>query len=185
MELRSRSKTSSRAIKNSTIYSTVSIPAKGFTLVEILIVIGLLAIIGGFSAVVSLDNYRMSAFRDERKTLITALQRARAMSLNNINQEPHGVAVLPSDQPNFYVVFEGDSYGGYDPSTDELIPSVYPVEKGVGSLEVVTFAQLSGETECDGAPCDGTTAIRLSDPARSASVDIVVNREGQIDWEQI
>ncbi len=158
---------------------------KGFTLIEVLIVIGLLAIIGGFSAVATLDNYRMSAFRDERKTLVTALQKARAEALNNIDQKAHGVAVLPSDHPSDYVIFEGDDYATADHDKDQLIPSSYSVELEAGSVQEVKFAQLSAVASCDGVVCDGVAGITLHDPVRDTSVAVTVNREGRVDWNNL
>ncbi len=109
--------------------------ARGFTLIETLIVIGLLAVIGGFTIVVNLNDLRIGAFRDERSTLTIALQKARSSSLNNINLKAHGVAIFPDDQPRSYVIFEGDSYASSDRDDDEVLASEYPVELDASSPE--------------------------------------------------
>ena len=51
----------------------VCIRRTGFTLIETLIVIGVLAIIVGFSLIINLGDYQGSAFRAERVTLVTLL----------------------------------------------------------------------------------------------------------------
>lgn len=154
----------------------------GFSLIEVLIVIGLLGVIAAFTAVADLSTYRMNALRDERKTLVTALQKARSESLNNINQKAHGVAIFPSDSPGNYVVFEGNDYASADHANDQVIPSSYPLTRSLDSIEEVVFEQLSALASCDGAPCDDTKIIELEDVVRQATAEIKVNREGQIDW---
>lgn len=162
-------------------HSASNLRTRGFTLTEVLIVIGLLAIIGGFTAVANYDNYRMGALRDERRTLVTALQKARAEALNNLNQAPHGVKVLPGGTPS-YVVFEGGDYASADHDKDVPIPSAYPVVLAGGSLDEVAFTQLSGEALCAGGTCGAGQTITLHDPVRNTDATVTINAEGRIDW---
>ena len=155
---------------------------KGFTLIETLIVVGLLAIIGGFTVAVNINDLRGSAFRDERSTLIIALQKARSAALNNINLAPHGVALSPSAHPGKYVVFEGDDYASADHALDEVLGGEYAVSFVPGSPTEVVFAQLSAEAECDGAPCSDAEPIRMEDPNRGMVFDILINAEGRVSW---
>ena len=92
----------------------------GFTMLEILVVIGLVLMLSTVTLLVSFDTYRGSNFRNDRDLLLATLERARAQSINNLcvgstcnvvqNSRPHGVAIRPNGQPNSYVVFQGASY---------------------------------------------------------------------------
>ena len=76
--------------------------SKGFTLMEVLVVIALLGVIFSLSVFISLDTYRGSSFRNERDTLVGVLQEARSEAMNNIciggtctGQQYPTVCILP------------------------------------------------------------------------------------------
>ncbi len=146
---------------------------QGFTLIETLVVLATLVLVAGLVLFFDLNNYRGSAFRAERSTIITVLESARANALNNIDQASHGVAIHPPDHPDSYVLFEGSSYAASDISTREVIDASYPVT--ITPIEVI-FSQLSGNANYDGT-------IALVDAARNNfTFTISVNREGRIHW---
>ena len=149
--------------------------AKGFTLMEMLIVMGIVLVIASAPLFIDLTNFRMDAFRAERSAIVSILQKARADALNNINQEPHGVAFFPADHPQSYVVFEGASYAASDPAKREVTNMNYPITFGATSPTEIVFSQLDAATGFTGD-------IVLNDPQRGASVAITVNREGAISW---
>src|SRR3989344_9280246 len=68
-----------------------SLSLTGFTLTEILVVVGIFALLMSFSLVVSLDIYRGDSFRAEQDFVISILQKARSQSINNINETSHGI----------------------------------------------------------------------------------------------
>ena len=74
----------------------VEIPARnsraGFTFIEILMVMALLAILGGLGLFMSMESMRGGTFRDNRNIIVSSLQRARSMA-----DEP--VAVSPRKGP--------------------------------------------------------------------------------------
>src|SRR3989344_6188897 len=77
----------------------------GFTLIEIIISMAILATIAGLGLFMSFDFYKSYAFRGEKNTLVSVLQKARDQSLHNINQTRHGARV--STQPLLqYTLFE-------------------------------------------------------------------------------
>ena len=139
---------------------------KGFTFVEIIIVLGLLTMLAGFSVFIGLDGYRGYAFRTERAVLVSTLQKARAESLNNVNQSPHGVRFSTND----YVLFEGTDYLSRDSSKDETVTTSYGVTFS-GSPEIV-FEQLSGDST--------DSSVALTDGIRTVTVSI--NGEGRISY---
>jgi prepilin-type N-terminal cleavage/methylation domain-containing protein len=146
----------------------------GFTLLEVLVVMGLVTLILGATLFFDVNSYRGDAFRAERTNLVTALQTARANALDNINQAKHGVAINPNGY-NGYVIFEGDNYTVSNPTTRVAIPASYPVTLASTSPQEVVFAQLSGDTGFSGQ-------LMLIDNERYATSTININYEGKIGW---
>jgi prepilin-type N-terminal cleavage/methylation domain-containing protein len=147
--------------------------ARGFTLIEMLVVIGLVTAFASLSLFIDLNSYRGDAFRAERNTVVTLLQRARADALNNIGQDPHGVAIFPADHPHSYVLFAGADYAASPGSTREVFDMSYAIELTAGPNEIV-FQQLSGATAYDGS-------LTLRDTERGMDTVITINKEGLID----
>ena len=146
----------------------------GFTLIEVLVVIGLLTVIFGSSLFFDVNTFRGDAFRAERANLVTALETARADALNNINQSKHGVAINPSGTAG-YVIFEGENYATSRLITRVTIPAAYKISLASTSPSEVVFSQLSGDTGWSGE-------LILVDNERQATTSIVINYEGKIGW---
>jgi prepilin-type N-terminal cleavage/methylation domain-containing protein len=149
---------------------------KGFTLIEMVIAIGLLAILASLGLVVSMDNYRGHSFRDERDVVVSALQKARSRAISNVckgescdNGKPHGVFLRDQE----YVIFQGSSYLNRDERYDEVIVSNAGAVELSGVDEIV-FSRLSGSVE-------ETGLITVSDKTGRSS-DIYINNEGLITW---
>lgn len=149
--------------------------SRGFTLIEILIVIGLVALVGGAVLFVDLNNYRGDSFRSERNTVVNLLGQARIDALNNVSEEPHGLALHPADYPDSYVLFAGSSYASSDPATRVPYKQNYAVAFGPGSPAEVVFEQLNGDSSVAGT-------ITMTDSDRAFSFDIAINSEGGISW---
>lgn len=136
-----------------------------------LVVIGILAMLGGALSFIDMNNYRGDAFRAERGSLIVSLQTARADALNNINQKPHGVAIHP-DGYDGYVIFEGESYASSTVRTE--VAANYGVGIALGSPMEIVFEQLSGNSNYASA------TITITDPERGITSKIFINHEGAI-----
>ena len=154
------------------------IPAKrAFTLIEVMVVIGLFFIVGGLGLLISMDSYRSSSFYADRNLLVATLQRARAEAIHNVclgtctginnDGKAHGVHIL-SDK---YVIFQGTAYSSSDPLNAEFSANPGFVH---GGLTDVLFTQLSGTTT-------NTGDIVLSDKAGHVSTT-TIGSEGQISW---
>lgn len=152
--------------------------ATGFTLLEVLVVIGIMTMLGGFALIVSMDVYRGFAFRTERDMLVSVLYKARNQSMSNvclgagcIDGSPHGVYVSTGQ----YVIFQGTSYATRDTAVDEVIvASNAAASIAPHSLSEVVFTQLSGIASPVGT-------IGLIDTAGHVSTT-TINSEGQISW---
>ncbi|PJC65463.1 MAG: hypothetical protein CO020_00525 [Candidatus Colwellbacteria bacterium CG_4_9_14_0_2_um_filter_50_12] len=140
---------------------------KGFTLLEIIIVVALFAILAALGLFIGLDLYRGYALASERSTVVNILEKARSQSVNNINQTPHGVHFTGSA----YVIFQGASYASRDQSYDEVITSAPGVTAG-GVTETV-FTQLEGSA-------NPTGEVTVSNGLKSMTISI--NNEGRINW---
>ncbi|NBV77613.1 prepilin-type N-terminal cleavage/methylation domain-containing protein [bacterium] len=122
---------------------------RGFTLLEVMVVIALSCMILALSLVVSLDTYRSAAFVNDRALLIALLQHARAQALNNVclgnctDGVPHGVHI---DQ-DAYTVFQGASYNPSDSNNARFESNTAIVKSGISD---VIFSQLSATTSTTG-----------------------------------
>ena len=155
----------------------------GFTLIEIMMVMAFVAIIGGFTLIVSLDSYREYNFHSDRDLLVSALQRARSQAEGNVclgasctDGLPHGVSIHPADHPTDYVIFQtidaNPDYAHRDATQDVLIETNPATVFTPGSAEFV-FGSLSGNPTTPGT-------ITLSAAGHSSTVTI--GQEGQITW---
>jgi len=147
--------------------STSTLNKKGFTLIEIILVMTLLVMVLGFGLITGFDSYRRDALRAERNTVISVLQKARSQAINNVNNSKHGFYF---DGTN-YIVFEGTSSDSRISEKDLLIPK-NSVITATGSVEIV-FDQLMGNTVQTGD-------FILSDDTSSTTISI--NQEGRINW---
>lgn len=137
---------------------------KGFTLLEIVLVIGICVILLAVGLPMTFDLYYRASFESEYNLLTSALQQARSLAIINNNQANHGVYV----GTNGYVVFQGASYAGRTVSQDRVYPRATQVTVS-GATELV-FTALSGSV--------ASTSLSLTDGTRNR--DLFVNSEGLI-----
>jgi prepilin-type N-terminal cleavage/methylation domain-containing protein len=146
----------------------------GFTLTEILIVIGLISVVASMTVIVSMDSWRGSSFSNERNAIVSALQRARGRAMSNMCLGPsctagkmHGVHISSGS----YTVFQGNIYTVSDPINE--VGNIGPTIAVTGNTDIV-FSQLSG----DASP---TGTITVKDNAGRSSI-ITIGARGQISW---
>jgi len=147
----------------------------GFTLIEIMTVIGLFTIIAGVGMFFDFDNFRAYSFHSERDTLISTLQHARAEAVSSICRgpcdegKPHGVKILD----NKFIIFQGTDYVSADRDYDAIMDANPNMLHG--GLPEVVFEQLSGDVDTPGD-------ITLTDNYSGRKSTISINSEGQILW---
>ena len=141
--------------------------SRGFTLIEIAIVIGIISFLAAFGVIVGLDSYSRYVFHSDADTAVAMLQKARSEAINNIGESPHGVYF--GNAANL-ILFSGASFAARNPAYDLKLAKSKTGSFG-GAAEVV-FSQLSGITT--------DANITISDGIRN--VTITINNEGGIDW---
>ena len=152
-----------------------STSSPGFTLIEMLVVMGLLVILASLGLLVSMETYRGSSFRNERDTVVSILQKARSQAVSNVclgspcpDGAPHGVHV----QNDKYVIFQGTTYSSGSSLNEIIKPRISTTQ--ITETTDIVFAQLSGSVTTPGT-------ITVSDNTGHSSV-ITINSEGQIIW---
>ncbi len=143
----------------------------GFTLVEVILVIGILTMLGGFGLFISMDFYRGYSLRASRNTLVSTLHRARSQSLSNIDQSPHGVRIEKTQ----YTIFEGPTYASRSAALDEVIgaePTVTISASSTLPIDII-FAQLDGSVAA-------SNTVAVGNGVKTYTISI--NNEGTIDW---
>ncbi len=137
---------------------------KGFSLIEIIVVIGVVAVVIGFGVVTDLSAFRRDTFQTEEAKIVSILQKARSRAMSNIYDTNHGVCYIA---PN-YVIFKGNTC-----TTGDSIPANTDISSNGGTLfPAIVFNRLSGTTT-------GAT-IHITDGIKSD--DIMINNEGTINW---
>lgn len=143
----------------------------GFTLIEILVVVGLLSMVLVLSPILDINQFRLVSYEQEIEKIALLLNTARIKSLNNTNQSKHGVHL----SNNGYILFEGNSFLESNPSRQIYFKSEYKINYGTSSLDEVVFNQIDGRVENSGS-------IEAIDPETKRISIIQINYEGQINW---
>lgn len=145
----------------------------GFTLIEVLLVMGMFVIISSFGLLVSMESYRGATYHSDRDLLLALLQRARAQAINNLcygsdceDGKPHGVHI----QPDKYILFQGAVYDAGDEMNSSFETDVNVTHSFNGDF---IFTQLSATTS-------GPITITLSGESKTS--EITVSPLGQISW---
>lgn len=145
----------------------------GFTFIEVLVVLAMLAIIASITLFFSLNFYQRELLASERSLLISILQTARAKAMQNVAGMPHGVAINPANTHQ-YVVFVADSYEKAEKSTSLIIPYSPNIQFASSTPETIIFSQLSGQANYEGM------IILKGGFLSGSSTIITINYEGAI-----
>jgi|GEM_PF-627111 len=153
---------------------------RGFTMVEMLVVVGLIALITALGLSMSMDSYRRFSFRNDRDAAVAALQRARAQAINNVclgaacsDGKRHGVYF--DNTAHQMVIFQGDNYVTRETAVDEIIKFESSTTQ-VNPVAEVVFDQLSGSNHSG-----GSTPVNMNNSAGQTAA-LSVNSVGRIDF---
>ena len=146
------------------------IKKSGFTLVETVITLGIISLLVGLGMFFSFGFYESYLLETEKNVLASLLRKARAQSLNNLNQAKHGVYL--DLLANRYLVFEGDSYASRNQALDEVVYQGSKTIQISGSQEVI-FEQLTGNLSQN-------QEIILQN--QKQAISIIINQQGGINY---
>ncbi|HCR52495.1 TPA: hypothetical protein DIV48_02485 [Candidatus Kaiserbacteria bacterium] len=138
---------------------------RGFTLIEIIIVVAIFSVLISLGLFMSMETLRGTLNRSERDIVVSALQKARSRALANMQQAPWGVCYIAPD----YIVFRGFECAPGLP-TNETVPA--NTANSIVFPSPIVFSQLSATTTGG--------SITIAQDGRTAT--ITVNQEGMIDW---
>jgi prepilin-type N-terminal cleavage/methylation domain-containing protein len=146
----------------------------GFTLVELLVVMGLVAVLAGLVTINLVRPQTSSSLTGTVNTLIADLrsQQLKAMagdSMSATSAQAHGVYVQTSQ----YTVFKGTVYSGADTENMAVLPDGVTFSTTFPSSQVVF---VKGTGEVDGF-VNGSNTITITNTTGSAKI-ITINRYG-------
>ena len=139
----------------------------GFTIVELLIVIGLLGVVISMGLTVNIDFYSREVRSSEHITLVSLLHRARSNAMNNVNFSNHGVHI----EDHAYTTFSATPYDANNPNNQTINGNPNFIISG---LDEVIFEKVSGNTENAGT-------IIIEDTNGIEKI-ITIHANGLIDW---
>ncbi len=118
--------------------------SKAFTMIEILLVVGIAAGVFAMSAPYTLNFYRTQMLEEARSNIIDALQQAKHNAILQKNDSKFGVRMVNGS----YTLFQGDDYDTrvVEQSLDfDLISEI-----SITGLTEVTFSKLTGSPSAVG-----------------------------------
>ena len=140
----------------------------GFTLIETLIVIGIIGFVAVVGVIIGIDTYQRYNIRSDLDRAAVLLQKARSSAINNVSEISHGVYLGDSGA---FILFRGINYAGRLPQFDLRIDK-NPVVTITPPASEIVFAPLSGASS--------NSTLTVSDGVRSLTIEI--NNEGRINW---
>jgi type II secretory pathway pseudopilin PulG len=127
----------------------------GFTLLEILLVIGIISILLVFIVPISLDFYKSQQLETQTQSVIQTLRRAQSKATVVELDSSFGVYFGVSN----YTLFKGSSYfdSGRDSQYDEIFD--LPEIINVGGLNEIVFLKSEGIPDGVSAYCEGVCTL--------------------------
>ena len=120
-----------------------------FTLVEILIVVGIIAILASFSFSVGLNFYKSQQLETQAQEILQTLRRAQSKAMSIELDSTFGVYLTDDN----YTLFKGTSYATRDVQYDEVFD--LPQIINVSGLSEVVFSKVEGIPNGVAAHCAG------------------------------
>lgn len=150
----------------------------GITLFELLLVIGILAVITAITVPVFVFFQRESDLKNSSEEVVSILRFARSKTLASEGASQYGVYFDDVASPHQYTLFKGPAYNLREVSFDEIHKLPITVEFygiNLGGGKEVVFDRLEGSTNQT-----GSVSLRLKDnPSKNKT--IYVGGSGRID----
>lgn len=151
----------------------------GFTLIEVIVVLGVLATLMAFASVNVLQLQRHTHIQTTVSTLVADLYEQRQRSMTGDTQgrsttDSYGIYF----QTNSYILFHGTSYSVASPD-NVTIPIVNPIEMSSTTFAGSTILFTKGSGEISGYSASNNT-LTLTNTSNSENVVITLNKYGTI-----
>jgi type II secretory pathway pseudopilin PulG len=118
---------------------------RGFTLIEILLVVGIAVGIFAFSAPFGLNFYKTQLVEEARSNIVSALQEARRNAILQKNDSAFGVHIIKGS----YTIFQGSTYASRIRELDQVFTISGDIDIDWPKTDVV-FAKLTGQPSTTG-----------------------------------
>ena len=141
----------------------------GFTLVELMMVMGILALLITISLPLAINFYKTRQLDVVENGIVQALRRAQLKSMAMENDSPFGVYI--SNDSKKYILFKGSSYAARDSAYDEIFD--LSANLLVSGLSEIVFSKLKGASSAIGN-------ITLTIDSQTETINI--NETGRIDY---
>lgn len=153
--------------------------ANGFTLIEVIVVLGVLVTLMAFATVNVLQLQRHTHIQTTVTTLVADIYEQRQRSMTGDTQgrssaDMYGVYFQTGD----YVLFHGSSYSAVDPD-NVTIPIESPIQMSGTTFPGATLIFAAGSGEIVGFSPTGNT-ISLTNTTNSESIVLSFNAYGTI-----
>jgi type II secretory pathway pseudopilin PulG len=139
---------------------------KGFTMIEILLVVGIAVSIFFLSAPFGLNFYRTQVVEETQDNINTALQRARHNAILQKNDSSFGVKF--NTTLGSYTIFQGISFAERVTDQDEIFYLPAGITLEVPDGEEIVFSKLTGTPNSSGV---GSISINLNGVIKTITVD--------------
>lgn len=137
---------------------------KGITLIEIMVVIGILVVIISFGVIVDFSSFTSGTLQGEESKVVSLLERARSRAMANMYESVHGICY--DQDENSYILFR-DTCGG------AFTESISANSNMTITFPDIIFEQLTGNI-------DSEETITITDGIKTE--DIIINEQGTINW---
>lgn len=140
----------------------------GFSMVEIIVAVAIMAIIFSLGLVLSMDFYRTYAFNYEMDLIIGTLQKVRSQSMANVDQSSYGMSFNAIDH-EYKLLKEG------------VVEQTFEANDAITVTwsDIVSFNQLEGKCV---SPACSTGVITINLTGLGKTHDITINNEGRINY---
>ncbi len=137
------------------------------SLIEVIVVMGLLGMVLAFGMVVSLNSITRGTLIGERDLLVSLLISTRTRAMANVDELPQGVHVSATA----FTTFEGSSYTAGNPTNRDIPRTTSATTTGPSTI---VFDQLSANVTT------GAGTVAMGDGTATTTIDL--GAYGRIEW---